>query len=134
MGNKAGSLLWRRMRILLPSGVTDVNTLLTQQGKDFQDMSSGVAGSQDSGEPTLGVSGTAAPAPGTTPVSRIIVIPMSPLALPWPTVTHSEPYFHTTTQTVHVTFTNSSESPVTINVLFWDPHSIQGPGMAHTYG
>ena len=135
MGKKAGSLLWRRARIALTAASTDFDTGLTQLSKPFQDMSSGVAGSQDSGEPTMGVVGTVSPAPGTTPVSRIMVVPLAPTSA-WTSVTHGEPYFHSGTQTVHVLFTNSS-SPLTtqtINVLFWDPHSIDGPGMGHTYG
>jgi len=118
MGTKAGALLWRRMRIILPGGtlqlasVLDVDTGVTQLDKAFDDSSSG--------EPGFG-----------TP-SRIQVTPLSPIPR-WNNVTHSEPVFNTTTETIHIVFTNAGFSPVTINVLIWDPHSIIGPGQADTY-
>jgi len=124
MSMKAGALLWHRMRITLQSGTTDIDTGVTQLDKSFDNDSIG--------EPPLGVGGTVAPLNGTLPPSRIEVMPMSPTAA-WTDITHSEPYFNTTTNTVHVSFTNSGKTPATINVLFWDPHTIVGPGQADTY-
>jgi hypothetical protein len=126
MGRKAGTLLWNRMRINVPAGVGfDVDTGLTQVNKSFPDMSPG--------EPPLGVSGVVAPVGGTPPASRIEVIPLSPISK-WASITHSEPYFNTTTSTVHVAFNSGGETGVAdLNVLFWDPHSMVGPGDADTY-
>lgn len=121
MSKKAGELLWRRMRITLPPAtggefpipsITNVDTGVTQLNKAFDDMSLD--------EPSFG-----------TP-SRIQVAPMSPIPA-WSSVTHSEPAFDSGTETVHVTFFNHVQSPVTINVLIWDPHSTIGPGEADLY-
>ncbi len=123
MSKKAGALLWHRMRITLQGGDTDVDTGVTQLGKSFENDSLG--------EPPLGISGVAPPPSGTLPASRVDVVPMAPTTA-WTNITHSEPYFNTTTNTVHVVFTNAS-APIEINVLFWDPHTIVGPGQADTY-
>jgi hypothetical protein len=127
MGKKAGALLWRRERITLAPGVTTVDTGLTQLTKNFADLSPN--------EPPLGV-GAAPPGPadGTLPASRVMVIPMAPTAS-WASVTHGEPFVNSTTGNVNVTFNNavSPAAPVTINVLFWDPHALIGPGQADTY-
>ncbi len=125
MSTNAGQLLWRRMRLTLASGSTDIDTGLKQVNKSF--------GSSSVNEPPLGVSGAVAPPDGTPPASRIQVIPLAPTSL-WATISHSEPYFNPTTGTVHVTFVNSSEvSAIDLNVLFWDPHTAVGPGQADTY-
>jgi len=124
MSRKDGALLWNRQRIALPFGVTDVDTGLTQVSKTFAD--------QSPNEPILGIISTVSPVPGTLPPSRVHVIPLAP-TLEWvPDVTHSEPYFNPMTGTVHVEFTNNGR-PVTVNVLFWDPHTLVGPGQADTY-
>lgn len=125
MGLKAGTLLWNRQRISLAAGVTQVNTGLTQVGRAFNNMSPS--------EPPLGVT-TAPPGPadGTPPASRIQVIPMSPIPA-WTTITHGEPYVNPATNTIFVAFNNSDEAAADINVLFWDPHSLIGPGEADTY-
>ena len=125
MGKKAGALLWNRMRVTLSASVTtDVNTGLTQPNRSFPDYSGN--------EPPLGVSAAPpGPAPGTLPASRIMVIPMAPTSA-WANVTHGEPYLATTTDTIHVLFGIAAGGP-TINVLFWDPHAMVGPGLASTY-
>ena len=118
MSTKAGTLLWNRQRINLPVGTTDIDTGLRQVGKAFGNMSLG--------EPGLGD-------PAVGDASRIQVVPMSPIPL-WTDITHAEPSLDATTQTVHVVFNNASLSTVTgLNVLFWDPHSLIGPGAAETY-
>jgi len=125
MGLKAGALLWNRRRLTLPAGLdTNIDTGLTQPNRSFE--------SYSPGEPPLGVVAAAPPAPGTPPASRIQVVPMSPMAN-WALVTHGEPYLDTDTNTIHVLFTNGGQTPVNINVLFWDPHSMVGPGEADTY-
>ena len=127
MSTNAGTLLWNRRRItLLPgeTGITDVDTGLRQPQLAF--------GNSSIDEPPLGISGTAPPVPGTTPASRVEVIPQAPLS-PWLSITHSEPWFNTVTGTVFVTFKITSEIPLEINVLFWDPHTAVGPGQADTY-
>lgn len=127
MSAKAGNLLWNRQQVTLPAGVTVVNTGLQQVNKSFAD--------QSPNEPPLGVSAASpGPAAGTTPASRVQVIPMSPLPS-WADVTHGEPFVNTATGTVCVAFTNGSSpaASVTINVLFWDPHTLIGPGDADTY-
>jgi hypothetical protein len=118
MSKKAGALLWNRQRVTVPAatnggppGTLDVDTGLTQENKAFAGMSLN--------EPTFG-----------NP-SRIQVVPLSPIPA-WATLTHGEPFFNTTTGTIHVVFSNAAGA-ATINVLFWDPHSIVGPGVAVTY-
>lgn len=127
MAKKQGTLLWNRMKIVLGSFETKiVDTGLTQENRNFADMSSG--------EPPLGIETTTPPLPGTLPASRVQVIPLAPLA-PWlgAFVDHGEPFFDPTTQTVKVRFT-SGEGGAVVNVLFWNPHSVLGPGDADTYG
>jgi hypothetical protein len=124
MSTKAGALLWNRMRIDVDIAA-DIDTGLTQVGKGFAGMSPN--------EPTLGVEGTVPPADGALPASRVQVIPLAPLSK-WADIVHSEPYFNTTTGTVHVRFVSTLEGTITdLNVLFWDPHSMVGPGEADTY-
>jgi hypothetical protein len=130
MGLKAGALLWNRQRITLAPGFSSIDTGLTQLNRSFSDMSPN--------EPTLGVAAAPpGPADGSLPASRVQVIPMSPLAS-WGAVTHGEPFVNPATGTVWVTFNNLTiigEQPasVDINALFWDPHSMVGPGQAVPY-
>lgn len=125
MGTKAGALLWNRRRITIGAGATSIDTGLQQPNKSFGDYSPG--------EPTLGVeSAPPGPADGTLPASRVQVIPEAPLN-PWQGVTHGEPFVNPATGTVWVTFNNSSENTISLNVLFWDPHSMVGPGAAVPY-
>ncbi len=122
---KAGNLLWHRMRVTITSGLpVDVDTLLSQVTQIFDAPN----------EPPMGVveAGATPPLSGTLPPSRIMVIPLAPTAN-WGTITHSEPYLDTATGTIHVAFANSGEVSEEINVLFWDPHSLIGPGLADTY-
>lgn len=112
----SGQLLWRRMQIYLETGTTAIDTGLCQKSLAFGT------------DPPMHGELPSMLDPDGTP-SRIQVIPMA--ALPsWTFVTHSEPTV--SGGTVRVTFMNSG-SPVTINVLFWDPHSMVGPGDADTY-
>jgi hypothetical protein len=61
------------------------------------------------------------------------VIPLAPTSK-WNNISHSEPWFNTTTKTVWVTFTNAGEVTLTnLNALFWDPSTLVGPGQADTY-
>lgn len=123
MSKQAGQLLWNHRHLTLASGVTDVDTGITQLGKSFNNDSSG--------EPPLGVNATTTPAPGTLPASRVQVLPMAPLST-WGSITHGEPYFNTTTNSVHVAFTNGGSS-VAVNVWFFNPATDIGPGQADTY-
>lgn len=133
MGNNAGQLLWNRVRVTLPAAnpntglpsQTDVDTGLTQVNQSF--------GADSVGEPSFGSSGIVSPPDGTPPASRVQVIPQSPLG-PWSKITHGEPYLNTTTNTIHVLFSNADVvAPSEINVLFWAPHTSIGPGEANTY-
>src|SRR5258706_14795094 len=127
MSNNAATLLWNRRHVTLTSlgdGTTLVDRFLTQPGRAFENSSVG--------EPPLGIEGVAPPIDGTLPASRIQVIPMAPM-LAWADVTHSEPYFDTASGTVKVLFTNGGDGPTTVNVLFWDPHTLLSPGEADTY-
>jgi hypothetical protein len=125
MGLKTGALLWNRQNLVLPIGFTSINTGLRQVNKGFPDMSPN--------EPPLGVmSAPPGPPDGTPPASRVQVIPMAPLGI-WVAVTHGEPFVNPATDTVWVTFNNAGQTPAEINVLFWDPHSMVGPGLAMTY-
>lgn len=121
MSRKAGALLWNRMQIVLAAGTTDIDTGITQVNAAFGD-----------GQPSLGVRATSTPAPGALPASRIQVVPLAPTPV-WADVTHGEPYFNTTTNTIHVAFTFSGKGGGTINVLFWDPHTLVSPGEAAAY-
>jgi len=122
MGLKAGALLWNRMRFQVLDGVIDIDTGLTQLNRSFPDYSPG--------EPPLGVNAAVSPIAGTLPASRIMIIPLAPLS-DWASVTHGEPYFSTVTNTIHVQFSNGVD--VFVNALFWNPHSLIGPGNADTY-
>lgn len=127
MSTKAGTLLWRRMKVTVPSsGVIDVNTGLIQQTKNFPD--------QSPNEPPLGRTALVSPPPGATPASRIHVIPLAPITQ-WLGVFHAEPYVSTVTNTIHLAFSDVAAQPQVhnINVMFWDPHSVVGPGHADTY-
>lgn len=117
MSAKEGQLLWNRRRITLQAGVTDVATGLKQVSLAFNNSSVN--------EPSFNfVSG-----------SRVQVIPLAP-TVHWISgdISHSEPYLNAD-GTIHVIFTNSS-SPAAeheINVLFWNPHTLIGPGTADVY-
>lgn len=106
MSKIAGQLLWNRVRIdSLPNGSTSISTGLCQKSLAF----------------------------GTDPnlAARVMVIPMSDTTK-WATITHSEPYV--SNGVVYVDFANSGGTLLDVNVLFWDPHSHIGPGMADDYG
>lgn len=126
MSKNAGQLLWNRQRIDLLAGTTQVNTGLTQVSRSFE--------SESIGEPPLGVTLVPpGPANGALPASRVQVIPLAQTDK-WVGVTHGEPYLNPTTNTIFVAFQNNSESTITdLNVLFWLPHSMVGPGDADTY-
>lgn len=131
MSTKAGALLWNRRRVTIPplnGGVGEViDTGLRQPNLSFPDYSRN--------EPPVGVT-MAPPGPmfGVLPASRIQVIPMAPiLPATWDFIVHGEPFVDPATGTVKVLFINIAPDPVPINVLFWDPHSIAGPGLADTY-
>lgn len=109
MSKKAGNLLWNRRRVTVLDGVIDIDTGLTQVQRGFGNMSPN--------EPNL--------------ASRVMVIPLPPLA-DWAGVTHTEPFLDPVTNTVKVTFNAGLTHD--INVLFWDPHSVLGPGDADPYG
>jgi hypothetical protein len=125
MPNIAGNLLINRMRITVPQatrpqegppipGLLDVDTGLQQCLRAFPV-------NEPTDDPALGAA------------SRVMVFPMSPIAN-WPSIIHGEPYMDATTKTVHVTFVNFNPAPETLNVLFWNPHSIVCPLSANTYG
>ena len=129
MSTNAGNLLWNRKRFTVSSAApVDIDTGLRQTNQSFE--ASSVA------EPNLGIPGLAPPLPGTEPPSRVQVVPLAPTAN-WAGVTHSEPWVNTATGTVFVTFTFTVEDGPTaeteLNALFWDPHTLIGPGQADTY-
>jgi hypothetical protein len=124
MSANAGTLLWNRKNITIGPAATPVDTGLCQTRLNFEGNSIG--------EPSLGIPGVVAPAPGSLPASRVQVLPMAPTS-DWGSVRHSEPWFNTATNTVFVTFWTANETEATINVLFWDPHSAIGPGQADAY-
>jgi hypothetical protein len=117
MSAKAGTLLWNRVFVTFkPSTNTvSVDTGLKQVAQTFAGMSPGE--------------------PGLT--QRVQVIPMAPLA-GWTNIVHGEPYVGPG-GTVWVDFSKTGIFPeppfqnAPFNVLFWDPHSIVGPGQADTY-
>lgn len=127
MSVKAGQLLWHRVQINLPVFVSEWDTGLTQLNRAF--------GNSSAGEPVFGDT----PFPADPDAgSRIQVIPLAPLSA-WAGVLVAEPFFDPTTQTVHVLFGNFgpggdvAPQPTTINVLFWNPATLIGPGKAMRY-
>lgn len=118
MGLKAGALLWNRQQITvlpgqgLPANLID--TGLAQVNKNFAD--------QSVGEPAINAAGTIG--------SRIQVLPLAPLSA-WTGITHGEPFLDTDGK-IKVQFDNVGQTQV-LNVLFWNPHSIVGPGDADLY-
>lgn len=96
----------------------DVDTVLQQALLGF-----------DPGEPVL--SGVEPVLPALGVASRVHVVPLAPTNN-WSGVTHKEPFVDPLTNTVHILFSNPG-AEVTINVLVWDPHTLIGPGLAHTY-
>lgn len=116
MSAKAGTLLWNRVHVTFPPNVStvDVDTGIKQVNKSFAD--------QSPNEPDLG--------------QRLQIIPEAPRNS-WNSIQVSEPTLDPVTGTLHVTFTGphpegSFQLPA-INVLFWDPHTVAGPGDADTY-
>lgn len=113
MSKIAGQLLWNRVHDTVPAqvdqtpGTLTINTQIAQVSKAFGDDPALV------GEPT-----------------RIQVIPLCPTAS-WTYITHGEPVL--VNGQYQITFTNTDTNPAVINVLFWDPHSHVGPGMADYY-
>ncbi|MGH7177179.1 MAG: hypothetical protein ACREJC_07360 [Tepidisphaeraceae bacterium] len=123
MSANAGNLLWNRRRINLLLGANDIDTGIKATNQNWD------ANSVD--EPPLGVIAAIAPGDGTPPASRVQVIPMAPMT-GWVGVTVGEPWLSTVTGTVHVTLT--AAAPLNnVNVLFWCPATIAGPGLAATY-
>jgi 1-acyl-sn-glycerol-3-phosphate acyltransferase len=122
MSRKAGTLLWNRRHIEFQLGAVavDIDTGLTQVNRGFDNLSPNE--------------------PGFDAPSRIQVIPMAPIGT-WGSIGHGEPTLDPATDTIHVTFFYTGPIPEppqqvqmpTINVLFWDPHSMVGPGDADTY-
>jgi hypothetical protein len=113
MSKNAGQLLWNRVNLFIGPGATvDVDTGLCQVLKAW--------GASSINEPGFGFP------------SRIQVIPMAPVG-GWLGVSHGEPFLDPATDTIHVSFTNNGEGPAFINVLFWNPHTLIGPGEADGY-
>ena len=121
MSNIGGNLLWNRRRLTIPADPNGINidTGITQVNRAFQD-------------PTLGAEQATPPPIGTGPASRVMVQVLPPTDA-WAGLLIGEPYFDTDTNTVHVVFTNLNEQAAEINVLFWDPSTLCGPGQADTY-
>jgi hypothetical protein len=120
-GNIAGQLLWSRLHLEIlgfgqsgPPVVVEIPTGLTQLNRAWNNSSSD--------EPDF-----------STP-SRIQVIPLAPLD-PWVAgfITHTEPFLDPTSNTIHVLISNANGFEHAINVLFWDPHTVMGPGVADEY-
>lgn len=125
MSNNAGTLLWNRKQIInLPPGNTVIDTGLQQQSLAL--------GNSSVNEPPLGIPGAAPVPDGALPASRVQVIPLSPIGA-WTGVGVGEPYFDTTSGTVKVPFKNFGANVPLLNVLFWDPHTSVGPGLANIY-
>lgn len=117
-----GQLLFNRKQVTILLGSPDANDIetgLCQSSLAFAP-----------GDPTLGTDPAPAdPAAG----SRVQVIPLAPLSA-WANVTHTEPRLDPDTGTVKVKFNlGGNVASVVLNVLFWDPSTAVGPGLAHTY-
>lgn len=114
-----GQLLFNRQQIeLQPNLELEVDTGLCQTSLAFAP-----------GDPTLGT--TSLPIDPDNG-SRVQVVPLAPLGA-WNLIGHSEPFLDPITGTVKVRFTSANEGTVKVNVLFWDPSTAVGPGLAHRY-
>lgn len=119
MALQAGQLLISRQRLTLADGITSVDTGLSQ-------VNLGVTPPLDGQNVTATTAAIA---------SRVQVQPLAPTAA-WTTgnIHHDEPYLDPTTNTVWVDFwVETGTGPQTINVLFWDPHSMISPMTADAY-
>lgn len=126
-------LHWRRMRISINAATLEVDTGLTLASYERAFRRSSATEPQFDTDGAIG--------------SRIQVIPLAPLNA-WlggfvgggTAISHGEPFLDATTGTIHVVFTAGRTAgaegvvvPATFNVLFWNPHSLSGPGAADTY-
>lgn len=131
-GAKDGNLLWSRFRLTLAAGAGAgnlIDTGIEQTNRSFASDSAGAPAL--GGEPVM-------PEVGVSEISRLQVIPMcsSGGLAAWLGVTHGEPFATVNIDgrtTLKVQFTNANGGPVTVNVLFWDPHTAIGPGEANAY-
>lgn len=114
MSRKAGNLLWNRVHVTFPAnvGIVDVDT-------GIQQASEAIEASQ----------------PNFT--QRLQIIPLAPTDN-WAGLQISEPTLDPVTNTLHVIIQVGlvPEPPFQLpplNVLFWDPHTLAGPGDTDTY-
>jgi hypothetical protein len=144
MSTNAGQLLWRRMRLKIePFTTLLIDTGIQQVNKSFD--------SSSIDEPIMGVtpvpldipefiddSGVLAiialpVPPGSLPPSRLMVVPLPPIA-PWVQITiPTEPFFNPNTNTINIVLANGGLLDVQLNFLVWNPHTIVGPGQADVY-
>ncbi len=120
MGKRGGQLLWNRKRLILPPGLTDVDTSVCAPSYGFSH-----------GQPVLDGRDPTQQNPSGVP-SRLMVIPQQNYA-DWANIMNFEPYVDATTKTAHVVFINGNQAGVEVDCLFWDPSSKLSPGMADTY-
>lgn len=131
MSAQNGNLHWSRQRLSITGDAApnDIDTGIQVANQAYNT----TGGPSAPVDPPLGTSAASVPAAGTTPASRVMVIPLPPLAA-WDTVSIvGEPYLDTDTNTVHVVLANSAEAAADVNVLFWAPHTNAGPGDCDTY-
>jgi hypothetical protein len=119
MSTQAGNLHWRRARLTLEAGDTIVDTLLEVARQAYN----ATGGPSDPVDPPLGIlAASPGPADGTTPASRVMIIPQPPMAA-WADISTGEPYVDSTTGRVNVVMTNSGGGgggceDVTFNLVF----------------
>jgi len=117
MGLTAGHLLISRQRISVPAGASTFDTGLEQTARNFAP------------DPVLDGSDPTFVDPGTP--SRVMVM-MLPPTDNWAGITIHEPYVDPATGRVFVDFENAG-AEITLNVLFWNPHTRVCPLDADTY-
>lgn len=131
MSAQAGNLHIVRMRVTLTGDATsdNIDTGIQVANQAYNE----TGGPSDPVDPPLGLAQAGVPAAGATPASRVMVIPLPPMAA-WANVTIvGEPYLDTDTNTVHVVLASSVEGGSSPNVLFWAPHTHCGPVKCDTY-
>lgn len=116
MSKRSGTLLWRRMQfgsLFLDGLEHDIDTGLTQVGQAL-----------GPDEP---------PIDGNIGPSRIMVLVLQQFIPTANIQLKRQPFIDPVTNTVHVLLQNTGDPTQGVSILFWDPHTLIGPGQADPY-
>jgi hypothetical protein len=135
-------LFWNRINLMIPPFTTVlVNTGIRQSERECLNPFIGLipieTGETDippfNDETGVQAISTLPVLPGSLPASRVMVIPMPPIA-PWVQVAiPTEPFWDPQTKSVIITLANTGPTLVPLNVLVWNPSYFNGPGEAVPY-